>query len=535
MAGARAPGPIDWPTAMSPPVWTPERATRLGMLPALHAERTPDRMALRGPLGERSFAELNRRQNQLARALRARGLVAGDAVALLCANRPEFVEVLGATQRAGLRLTPINWHLTGKEAAYIVRNCEARVLIADARFAEAAREAAGAARERLAVAGPIDGFEAYDGALDGQPDHDLEDPQLGSSMLYTSGTTGRPKGVSRPPGQPTRLLPPILESAAFDPARDRALVTGPLYHAAPLALNLAIPLARGVGCVLMDRWDAAETLRLVEAERITHTHLVPTMFHRLLRLPTAQRAAHDLSTLRWILHGAAPCPVHVKQEMIDWLGPILFEYYAATEGGGLFIGADDWLKHPGSVGRPVEGVHLEVQDDEGLPVGAGTVGTIYFRAPDQGRFVYFKAPEKTAATYRGDFYTMGDLGYVDAGGYLYLTGRSAEVIITGGVNVYPAEIDDVLLRHPAVADVATVGVPNEEWGEEVRAVVQLAPGHEPDEALADELLAHCREHLAAYKCPRRVDWSADLPRLPTGKIVRHAVRARYWETQERSI
>ena len=515
-----------------------ERANATGMILALHAARAPERPALISAEGDRSFGELNARANRLARALRARGLAPGDGVALLCANRPEFVEVFAASQRSGLRATPINWHLTADEAGYVVDDCEARAFFADARFAASAREAGRRAPEaklRVAIGGRIDGFEDYEALVaEGEP-RDLEDPALGSSMLYTSGTTGRPKGVYRRQTPRSALLPALLAGAAFRPGEDLALCTGPLYHAAPLALNLQLPLVAGVGVVLMDRFSPEETLHLVERHGITHTHMVPTMFHRLLQLPEAVRRGTDTSSLRFVLHGAAPCPVHVKQQMIAWLGPVLYEYYAATEGGAFFIDSETWLRKPGSVGRAPAGQGIEILDEAGMRVAPGEVGSLYFRAPEVGRFEYFKAPDKTAAAYRGDLFTLGDVGYLDAEGFLFLTGRSAEVIISGGVNVYPAEVDAALLEHPAVADVATVGVPSSEWGEEVRAVVLPAEGAEAGPTLAGELLEHCRLRLAHYKCPRGIDFTDALPRLPTGKIQRRLVRERYWADRDRKI
>ena len=516
-----------------------EEAASTGMILAWHAENAPERMALVSDKGNRTFAELNFRTNQLVRALRRQGLQAGDAVALLCSNRPEFVETVAACQRGGFRLTPINWHLTGTEVGYIVDNCEAKAFIAEDRFKASAIEAASMAsslRVKFAVGGAIDGFEAYDAALAAEPGENIPDPVLGSQMLYTSGTTGHPKGVyrKRPPAA-SPLVVKLTETAAFEPGRDIALLTGPAYHAAPLALNLTFPLGAGVGVIMMDKWDAEETMRLVHEHRITHTHVVPTMLHRMLQLPDEVKAKYDMSSLRWILHGAAPCPVHVKQETIEWLGPVVFEYYAATEGGGIFVESEEWLRKPGTVGRALPGVVVEVHDEEGNPVPAGQIGTIYFKAPEDGRFEYFKAPEKTAGAYRGDFFTMGDMGYIDEEGFLYLTGRSAEVIISGGVNIYPAEVDQEILKHPAVLDVATVGVPSEEWGEEVKAVVQLRDGFEPSDALARDILAFAHEHLPSYKRPRSVDFSDDLPRLPTGKIVRRQVRDRYWEGRDKKI
>jgi long-chain acyl-CoA synthetase len=450
---------------------------------------------------------------------------------LLCSNRAEFVEVYAAVLRGGFRLTAINWHLTTEEVGYIVSDCEAKAFIADVRFSSAAEGAREDASEKplcLTIGGPLAGFEDYEGVLDGMDTRDLADPVLGNTMLYTSGTTGRPKGVFRRGTARSSLTTPMTETAGFVPGQDHNLITGPLYHAAPLLINMAAPLAMGVGSILMDHWDEREALRLIEKHRVTHSHLVPTMFHRLLKIPASERAEFDVSSLRWIVHGAAPCPDHVKAEMIDWWGPILFEYYAATEGGGFWISSEEWLKKPGSVGRiDPDRFSVQVLDESGEAVVRGEIGTVYFKAPETGRFEYFKAPEKTASAYRGDYYTMGDLGRVDDEGYLFLTGRSAELIISGGVNIYPAEVDAILLRHSVVDDVATIGIPNDEWGEEVKAVVQLGEAHAPSDALAEELLAFAREHLARYKCPRSLDFATDLPRLDSGKIQRGKVRERY--------
>ena len=518
--------------------WTPEEASACGMMIALHAQAAPERPAILSQFGDRSFGALNAHCNQLVRAFRSAGLQAGDGVALICANRPEFVEVIGACQRSGIRVTPINWHLTGEEMGYIVDNCEAKAVVADARFAAAVREAvqqAPNARFLLAVGGEIDGFLDYGDALAEQPAENIEDPSLGQPMLYTSGTTGHPKGVHRTSPAPPMMTDVLSKTAAFRPGEDLGLVTGPLYHAAPLALNMSFPLANGVGLVLMDRWDAEETLRLVDRHSVTHTHVVPTMFHRMLQLPDDVKSKYDLSSLRWVLHGAAPCPEDTKRRTIEWLGPVVYEYYAATEGGGIFITSEEWLKKPGSVGRAVAGVVAEVHDEEHRKLPPGEVGTIYFRAPESGRFTYFKDTEKTASAYHDNYYTMGDKGYVDEDGYFFLTGRSAEQIISGGVNIYPAEIDAVLITHPAVLDVATIGVPDEEWGEAVRGVVQLLPGTEPSEDLAAELIEHCHAHLARYKCPRAIDFISELPRLPTGKILRRIVREPYWAGHGKSI
>ncbi|MEZ5939176.1 MAG: AMP-binding protein [Hyphomonadaceae bacterium] len=511
-----------------------------GMPIAVHARHRPDQSALIMADGStRTWRELNARANQLARAFRSAGLKTGDSVALLAHNSAEFVETWAATQRAGLRLTPVNWHQSPDTVAYIVDNCDARAMVASARFAEAAIEAARRSDKlvlKLAFGGDIEGFSAYDDAVAAEDASDITDGEPGAYMLYTSGTTGRPKGVFRPV-RPTvsQLTNKINETAGFRAGEDVAIITGPLYHAAPLALNLVTPLIAGVTCVLMDKWDAEQTLRMIETHRATHTHVVPTMMHRMLQLPDEAKRRYDLSTMRWVLHGAAPCPAHVKQSMMDWWGPVIYEYYSSTEGGGVFVEPHDWLRKPGTVGQPVDGVELKILDAEGAEAPQGTSGTIYIKAPDTGRFEYYKDPEKTRSSYRGDYYTLGDMGYFDDEGYLFLTGRSAELIISGGVNIYPVAIDEVIIRHPAIADAAVVGVPNEDWGEEIKAVVELKPGYEPGDELVQSILDFAKESLPGFQRPRTIDFVEALPRSAAGKVLRQQVRDPYWKDRKRAI
>lgn len=509
-----------------------EQAVATGMLTAYYAARQPDVPAVTTQYGERTFAQLNANANRLVRLLRSHGLKAGDAVAIVSKNRPEFIETLMAATRSGLRFTPINFHLKGEEIGYIVDNCEAKAFIADASLGAppaAVLEHAPGLKIALGCGGTLAGFADYSAALADQEPTDIDDPSLGNRMLYTSGTTGRPKGVYK--AQPVPDAPQWEDTLAnYQPGKDRVLVTGPAYHAAPLVIDILAGLSSGVGVVMMDKWDAEESLRLIHEHRITHSHMVATMFHRLLQLPEDVRARYQTDSLRILIHGAAPCPVHVKRAMIEWLGPVVWEYYAATEGGGGFlVGSEQWLQKPGTVGKPGPEFDNKILDDEGKPVGAGEIGTIYMRAPEVGRFEYFKDNSKTAGSYLGEYFTLGDMGYFDEDGYLFLTGRSAELIISGGVNIYPQEIDSELLKHDAIADVCTVGIPNDEWGEEVRSIVLLKPEYQGSTALSDELIDWCRARLANFKCPRKIEYVDALPRSAAGKIQRKVIRADFIE------
>lgn len=508
-----------------------------GLVSAVYAQSRPDQTALLSPGGSRTFRELHENANRLADALRTRGLAAGDGVAIICGNGPTFVESYLAAMRIGLRLTPVNWRLAPAEAAYVVDDCDARALIVEAKFEPAALAASVSPKlvARLAAGGAPPGFESYEEALSRASPADPGEPRHGVLMLYTSGTTGRPKGVYKIKPEP--VAPQGVGTYAnYDPAVDVALCCGPAYHAAPLLMDIRWPLASGVPIVMMEAWDAEEALRLIERHRVTHMHMVPTMFQRLLHLPAEVRARYDVSSLKLVVHGAAPCPAETKRAMIEWFGPILTEYYAATEGGGGFvITSDEWLRKPGSVGRLDPAFGARVLDEFGAPCAPGVVGRVFLRADPQGRFSYYKDPEKTEGAFEGEHFTLGDMGRLDEDGYLFLTGRSAELIISGGVNIYPQEIDNVLGLHPAVADVCTIGAPNAEWGEEVRAVVELRQGVAPTEALAQEIVSFARERLSAYKCPKAVEFTETLPRLASGKVQRGLVRAKYWEGRTVSI
>jgi len=501
----------------------------IGLLSRHYAEVKPEETALIAAAGTRSFRALHENANRLAHVLRYLGLRAGDAVALLLGNQPEFVEAYMAALRIGLRVTPINWHLTGPEVAYIVADCDAGVLIADRTFAPAAQASVDAVPSlrvvMVGVGGP--GSLNYAEMLAAVSPEDPQDPSLGIQMLYTSGTTGQPKGVLK--RVPEIMLPQGTGTPmAFQERGDVSLCCGPLYHAAPLLADMRWPLASGVPIVLMPKWDAEQALALIDRHRVTHTHMVPTMFQRLLALPESIRDRYDISSLRRVTHGAAPCPRDVKRAMIDWFGPVLLEYYAATEGGGGFqITSEEWLAKPGSVGRLWPDFGASVRREDGSPTAAGEVGLVYLRAASEGRFEYHKDPGKTAALFQGDDFTLGDMGYLDEDGYLFLTGRTAELIISGGVNIYPQEVDDAIARHPAVAEVCTIGLPNREWGEEVRTVIVPSPGWSPSEVLAAEIIAFARQHLAGFKCPRQIDFTDNLPRLASGKIQRRQVKARY--------
>ncbi|WP_431774402.1 acyl-CoA synthetase [Streptomyces cucumeris] len=508
------------------------------------AAQEPDRTVLVAPDGEEWTAgRLHTACNRLVGGLRAAGLRRGDAFAVVLPNGPEFLTAALAATQAGLYLVPVNHHLVGPEIAWIVADSGAKVLIAHERYADratAAADQAGLPAERRHVVGHIEGFRPYAALLNGQSGEPPADRELGWVMNYTSGTTGRPRGIRRPL---TGKLPEeshlggFLRIFGIVPRAEEPdhvhLVCSPLYHTAVLQFA-ASSLHIGHPLVVMDRWTPEEMLRLIATHRCTHTHMVPTQFHRLLALPEQVRSSYDVSSMRHAIHGAAPCPDHIKRAMIDWWGRSVEEYYAASEGGGAFATAEDWLKKPGTVGRPWPISELAVFDDDGERLPAGAVGTVYMKM-STGGFSYHQDEGKTRKNRIGDYFTVGDLGLLDEDGYLFLRDRKIDMIISGGVNIYPAEIEAALLTHPAVADAAVFGVPHDDWGEEVKAVVEPAEGHAPVPALAEELLTHCAQRLAGFKRPRSVEFIAEMPRDPNGKLYKRRLREPYWEGRERPM
>src|SRR5579862_3932600 len=508
------------------------------MWPGAHATRTPDKPAIiMGGSGEVvTYAQLDARSNQLAQLLHSRGLGFGDHIAFCLDNSPRFLEVCWAAQRAGLVYTAINYHLTADEVGYIVGDCDAQAFITSAAVRDTAlalsRHLSSAVGTRLAIGDALPGFESYEAAVRGHAATPLAEELEGAAMLYSSGTTGRPKGIAVAHSRIAVGTPlPILEGFArlYGLTADTVYLSpAPLYHAAPLHFCMTV-LRFGGTVVVMERFDPEHALALIERYRVTHSQWVPTMFIRLLKLPEVERQRHDLGSHRIAIHAAAPCPVPVTEAMIAWWGPIVFEYYSATEGiGATAITSAEWLAHKGSVGRALAGT-VHILDDAGAELPTGQPGRIFFEVPGATPFNYYKDPDKTARmrNERG-WATVGDIGYLDSDGYLYLTDRKDFMIVSGGVNIYPQEIENVLITHPKVADVAVFGVPNDEMGEEVKAVIQPADTSAAESALAEELQEFCRQHLARYKCPRSIDFVAELPRAPTGKLYKRLLRERYW-------
>jgi len=508
------------------------------------AQEDPDYLALVTPEGaEVTAGELLGRANQLVHALRARGFEVGDVVATLLPNGAEMIEAYLAALQAGWRLVPINFHLVAPEVAYILEDSGARAFIAHERFATAAAAAVDQAgldaAGRLAV-GEIPGFTSYAAARDEQPTTLPEGRTIGDVMNYTSGTTGNPKGILRPlvgvtPEEAALGLAGILFLFGIQPKDDNVhLVGSPLYHTAVLRFGGA-SLHLGHTVVVMDKWLPEEMLRLIEERRVTTSHMVPTQFHRLLALPEEVRAKYDVSSLRHMIHAAAPCPIPVKEQMIAWWGNAVDEYYAASEGGGTIVTAEEWLRKPGTVGKPWPISEIAIFDDAGNRITEpGVIGTVYM-SMQTGDFEYHGDKEKTEKNRIGSFFTVGDVGFLDEDGWLFLRDRKIDMIISGGANIYPAEIESVLLSHPKVGDAAVFGIPNEDWGEEVKAVIEPAEGVEPSDELAADILAFCADKLARYKTPKSIDFTDEMPRDPNGKLYKRKLRDPYWQGLQRAL
>ena len=502
------------------------------------AATDPDGLAVDDLERQRSWAELVDRSVRAGRWLRDEvGLRPGDHAAMVMGNRVEFLELVYGALLSGVWITPANWHLTADELAYVVADSGARVVLAEPRCGVAAGEAAAAAGDvPVVVAG--DDLDARLAAASDEP-FGLDEP-AGGNMFYTSGTTGRPKGVKRSVKASVGGQLEALASSGRLLGLDGGgphLVTGPLYHAAPLGFA-AMDQGNGAPMVVMPRFDEADTLRLVEERRVRNTHLVPTMFVRLLRLPDDERYGFDPSSLHTVLHGAAPVSVAVKQRMIEWWGEVLVEYWGASEGGVVtLVGSAEWLSRPGTVGRPIATHEVFAADPDGVRLPPDENGTLWCRnlLVDEV-FAYHGDEAKTAAAFSGPgTYTIGDIGRVDEDGYVYLADRASNMIISGGVNIYPAEIEQVLIEHPAVADVAVFGIPDPEWGESVKAAVELVDGGVASPELEADILAFGRERLAGYKVPRSIDVEDALPRQPSGKLLVRLLRDRYWPEGERRI
>lgn len=517
------------------------------MHPFIHAQNMPDRAAFIMASTDEvvTYKQLNDYSNQIAQLARARGLQVGDGIAIFMDNNKHFLEICWAAQRAGLYYTAVSSRLTAAEVDYIVRDCGAKLLFTSDYMKDEAvklRDLLPDMAGLFMVGETADGYEPYLEVRDAQPMEPIADEAQGMDMLYSSGTTGRPKGIRRalsgnPIEQPDALLGLVTMLYGF--GDDTVYLSpAPLYHAAPLRYNMASQ-AVGATCIIMENFDPEQALALIEKHKCNKSQWVPTMFVRMLKLPEDVRTKYDVSSMQTAIHAAAPCPIPVKEQMIDWWGPVIYEYYAGSEGNGFCqLSSEEWLAHKGSVGTALTGV-LHICDEEGNELPVGESGAIFFEQPEHAPgFEYYNDPKKTAESrhpVHANWTTLGDVGKLDEDGYLYLTDRKAFMIISGGVNIYPQETENLLITHPKVADVAVIGVPNEDFGEEVKAVVQPADWSQIGPELEAELIEFCKEHLSAIKCPRSVDFDQELPRHPTGKLYKRLVRDRYWGNKDSKI
>jgi len=506
--------------------------------PHFHAKERPDQPAIiMASTGEvTTYQELEDRSNQGAQLFRELGLQRGDHIALLMENHPRFFEICWAAQRAGLYYTPVSYYLQAEEVEYIVNNCGAKVFIASGKQAEIAQKVVGnipAVDKCYMTDKVIEGFDSWEGALEKMPAEQIADESEGREMLYSSGTTGQPKGIKFPLykgglAEDEGVTRPVGLAQLLGVTHETvALSTAPLYHSAPMGF---VTGAHRMGCsvVIMEKFDEEKALQLIEKYKVGYSQWVPTMFVRLMKLPEEVRNKYDVSSMKMAIHGAAPCPVEIKEQIINWWGPVLWEFYSGSERNGIFmIGSDDWMAHKGSVGRCVDAqVHI-VDDETGEELPQGEIGTIY--CSQGGSFEYHGDKEKTSSvTIKDGWTTIGDVGYLDEEGFLYLTDRKSYMIISGGVNIYPQETEDCLIQHPKVVDIAVFGVPHAEMGEEVKAVVQPVNFADASPELEQELIEYCRSKISPIKCPRSIDFEEELPREDTGKLKKRLIKDRYW-------
>lgn len=510
--------------------------------PSITAQTYPHKPAyIMGSTGEMvTYAELDERSNQIAQLFRSVGLTCGDHIGMMLENNRQFLEIVWGAQRAGLIFTPISTHLNKDETTYILQNCGAKLFIASyalATVAEGLLTEETAVESFYMVGGIKPGFESWEEARHAQPAERISDEGNGVPMLYSSGTTGKPKGVFGPSESDDVNTPPMLVptlGVVFGFGEETVYLSpAPLYHAAPLHYNM-MALYNGGTSIIMEKFDAEHSLRLIQEHRVTHSQWVPIMFVRMLKLEQEAREVYDTSSLQVAIHAAAPCPVEVKEQMIAWWGEVIVEYYAASEGIGItMIDSANWLTHKGSVGPALLG-ELHILDDDGKELAIGEIGTVYFGGA-QTTFEYFDEPEKTAEAYNAQGWaTTGDVGYVDEEGYLYLTDRKNFTIISGGVNIYPQEVENILVGHNKIADVAVFGIPNEEFGEEVKAVVQPLNWADATDETALEILEWLRERLSGIKMPRSLDFNENLPRMDNGKLYKRHLVEEYREAALRS-
>ncbi len=507
------------------------------------AQEEPDRLAVADPdYNEATFGELFALVNQISHGFAALGLQRGDHIATTLPNSIEQVALGLAAFQSGLYITTVNWHLVGPEIAYILKDAETQLFVTHERFVGEAKRAvdeAGLDPARAFGIGNTPGFRPFAELTDGQPTTRPEKVSAGSFMFYTSGTTGRPKGVRRAlpdahPDDMAKMAGMLFLLFGIQPHDGHVEITqAPLYHTAVNNWTITA-LHWGHPVVLMDRWTPEAALERIEKYKVTYSHMVPTMFNRMLKVPEEERLKYDVSSLRCMIHAAAPCPVETKWKMFDWWGDVIWEYYAATEGGGTIVSPQDWRKYPGTVGKPWPNSEVVIFDDEGNEVATGASGTIYMRMGGN-EFQYYKDDEKTKKARMKGFFTVGDIGYFNEDGYLFLNDRANDMIIAGGVNIYPAEIEGTLQQHEKVQDVAVFGVPNEDMGEEIKAVIELVPGVEASDAVREEIVAYYKDKMTKQKWPHSIDFTDEMPRDPNGKLYKRKLRDPYWEGRERKI